>query len=73
MKLIFYRIQTVEVSLKREPTEKEKAILRGEDVDSELTMFDLDDLIDWDTEEVVNEDYSNDVWQHIPFNKILKK
>jgi hypothetical protein len=56
-KLIFERWQKVEVELKREPTQDERKILLGKDEDN--NMFSLpDDLIDWDTEEAVEEDYS---------------
>lgn len=55
MKLIFNRLQTVEVELIRSPTDEEEKILLGKH-DSE-SMFDLD-IIDWESEEVVDEDYS---------------
>ena len=55
MKLIFNRLQTVEVELFRSPTDEEEKILLGK-YDSE-SMFDLD-IIDWESEEVVDEDYS---------------
>lgn len=55
MKLIFNRLQTVEVELIRSPTDEEEKILLGK-YDSE-SMFDLD-IIDWESEEVVDEDYS---------------
>lgn len=55
MKLIFNRLQTVEVELIRSPTDEEEKILLGK-YDSG-SMFDLD-IIDWESEEVVDEDYS---------------
>lgn len=55
MKLIFNRLQTVEVELIRSPTDEEEKILLGK-YDSE-SMFDLD-IIDWESEEVFDEDYS---------------
>jgi hypothetical protein len=65
MKLKFSRVQEVEVELKRDPTVEELKILLGKD--SEATMFDLPkDLIEWDSEEVVGEDYSSNRHIYIP-------
>jgi hypothetical protein len=65
MKLTFSRTQKVEVELKREPTIEELKILLGKD--NESTMFDLpEDLIDWDNENVVDEDYSSNTNIYIP-------
>jgi hypothetical protein len=55
MKLIFNRLQTVEVDLTRTPTEEEEKILLGKSEDK--SMFDLD-IIDWESEEITDEDYS---------------
>ena len=64
-KLIFQRIQKVEVKFKREPTEEEMRILEGKD--ENLTMFDLpEDLLNWDNEEIVDEDYSCGISIDIP-------
>ena len=69
-KLIFHRVQKVEVELKREPTKEEVRILEGED--ENLTMFDLpEDLINWDDEEVVDEDYSSGISHNIPKNAVF--
>ena len=58
MKLIFERWQKVSVNLKRKPTNAELYILKGNSKNE--TIFDLsDDLIDWDSEEVLEEDYSD--------------
>lgn len=55
MKLRFSRVQRVEVELLREPTKDERNILLG--YDNETTMFDID-IIDWDSEDIIDEDYS---------------
>lgn len=35
-------------------------------------MFDLpNDLIDWDEEEVIEEDYSNNIQHYVGFNEII--
>ena len=70
MKLKFYRVQEVEVELTRKPTKEEIKILKGKD--DEQTIFDLEGLVNFDSEEVINEDYSNDVHQYIPFNEIVE-
>ena len=69
MKLKFYRVQTVEVELTRKPTSDEIKILKGQD--DEKTMFDLEGLVNFDTEDVIDEDYSNDVTHYISFNEII--
>lgn len=69
MKLKFYKTQTIEVELKRKPTKEEIKILEGKD--DELTIFDIDDLIDWNSEEVIDEDYSNNVQPYIGFNELI--
>jgi len=57
MKLKFSKVQEVEFELKREPTIEELKILLGKE--NETTMFDLpEDLIDWDSEDVVESEYS---------------
>jgi hypothetical protein len=64
MTLVFNRVQSIEVQLKRIPSTEEITILLGED--DELTMFDLpDDLIDWESEEIIGEDYSSDIKTYI--------
>jgi glyceraldehyde-3-phosphate dehydrogenase/erythrose-4-phosphate dehydrogenase len=69
MKLKFSRVQEVEVELKRDPTVEELKILLGKD--SEAIMFDLlKDLIEWDSEEVVGEDYSSNRHIYIPRPKL---
>ena len=68
-KIKVYRIQEVTFNLKREPTPKEKRILEGRD--EEFSLFDLD-IVDFDSEEVISEDYSNNVSQYIPFNQIYE-
>lgn len=56
-RLIFERWQKVSIELKREPTNEELKILLGKDEDE--NMFSLpDDLIDWNDEEILEEDYS---------------
>ena len=71
MKLKFSRVQEVEVELKREPTTEELKILLGKDI--EASMFDLpEDLIDWDSEDVVGEDYSSNTNIYIPKPEIIK-
>ena len=71
MKLKFSRVQEVEVELKREPSIEELKILLGKD--SEATMFDLPkDLIEWDSEEVVGEDYSSNINIYIPLPDTIK-
>jgi hypothetical protein len=71
MKLKFSRVQEVEVELKREPTIEELKILLGKDI--EATMFDLpEDLIDWDSEYVVGEDYSSNTNIYIPKPETIK-
>lgn len=70
MKLKFSRTQEVEVELKREPTIEELKILLGKDV--EENMFSLpDDLIDWDSEDVLGEDYSSNIHIYIPKPEIV--
>ena len=65
MKLKFSRTQEVEVELLREPTAEELKILLGKD--NEATMFDLpEDLINWDSEKVIGEDYSSNTNIYIP-------
>lgn len=57
MILRFERKQTVEVQLLREPTINERQILLGNNND--VTMFDIQDgLINWHSEEIVDEDHS---------------
>ena len=69
-KLAFSRVQRVEVELKREPTKEEVMILEGKD--EYLTMFDLpEDLINWDDEEVVDEDYSSGITRDIPRSAVF--
>ena len=71
MKLRFSRTQEVEIELKRQPTDKEMIILLGKD--EEENIFSLpDDLIDWDSEEVLNEDYSSNIHTYIPKPQIKK-
>jgi hypothetical protein len=71
MKLKFSRTQEVEVELLREPTSEELKILLGKD--REATMFDLpEDLIHWDNEEVVGEDYSSNCHAYIPRPEVIK-
>ena len=71
MKLKFSRVQEVEVELKREPTIEELKILLGKDI--EASMFDLpEDLIDWDSEDVVGEDYSSNTNIYIPKPETIK-
>jgi hypothetical protein len=71
MKLKFSRTQEVQIELLREPTVEELKILLGKDIES--NMFDLpDDLIDWDSEEVVGEDYSSNYFAHIPRPEVIK-
>lgn len=70
MKLKFSRVQQVEVELKREPTIEELKILLSKD--DESTMFDLpEDLINWDSEDVVGEDYSDNYHAYIPKPEII--
>ena len=70
MKLKFSRVQQVEVELKREPTIEELKILLSKD--DESTMFDLpEDLINWDSEDVVGEDYSDNYHAYIPKTEII--
>ena len=71
MKLKFSRTQEVEVELLREPTAEELKILLGKD--NEATMFALpEDLINWDSEEVVGEDYSSNTNIYIPLPEVIK-
>ena len=71
MKLKFSRVQEVEVELKREPTIEELKILLGKDI--EASMFDLpEDLIDWDSEDVVGEDDSSNTNIYIPKPETIK-
>lgn len=71
MRLKFSRTQEVEVELMREPTDEETKILLGRD--TEATMFDLpEDLINWDSEEVIGEDYSSHCNIYIPRPEIIK-
>lgn len=71
-KFTFSRVQRVEIELKRQPTDEELRILLGRDEDA--TMFDLpEDLIDWDTELVIDEDYSDNVHVRIPKNIYSEK
>ena len=59
MKLQFERWQRVKVTLLREPTNLELLVLNGKT--TEVSLFDLpDDLIDWETEEIIEEDYSQE-------------
>ena len=59
MKIRFGRKQYIEIELKRNPTKEETQILLGKD--EEKSMFELPlDLIDFDNEEIVEEDYSFD-------------
>jgi len=69
MKLKFYRVQEVEVELTRKPTQNEIKILEGKD--DSLTMFDLESLVNYDNEEIISEDYSNNVHQYIGYNKVI--
>jgi hypothetical protein len=71
MKLKFSRTQEVEVELLREPTAEELKILLARD--TEATMFDLpEDLINWDSEEVIGEDYSSHYNVYVPRPEIIK-
>jgi len=71
MKLKFSRTQEVEIELLREPTAEELKILLSRD--SEATMFDLpEDLINWDSEEVVGEDYSSNYYAYVPRPEVIK-
>lgn len=64
------RVQRVEVKFKREPTEEEMRILEGKD--ENLTMFDLsEDLLNWDNEEIVDEDYSCGISIDIPKSEVF--
>lgn len=70
MELKFSRVQEVKVELKRKPTHEELKILLGKD--NETTMFDLpEDLIDWNSEDVVGEDYSSHCNIYIPRPEII--
>ena len=72
MKLKFSRTQEVQIELLREPTHEELKILLGQD--NEASMFDLpDDLIDWDSEEVIGEDYSSNTNIYIPRPEVFKR
>ena len=71
MKLKFSRTQEVQVELFREPTDEELKILLGRD--NETNMFDLpNDLIDWDSKEVIGEDYSSNTNIYIPRPEVIK-
>lgn len=62
--LTYNRVQTVEVKLKRQPTEDEIKILLW---NGNENMFSLPlDLIDFDEEVVINEDYSFNCYPYIP-------
>lgn len=71
MKLKFSRTQEVLVELKRQPTDEELKILLGKH--DEENMFSLpEDLIDWDSEDIVGEDYSSNLHVYIPKPEIIK-
>ncbi len=71
-KLIFHRVQTVQIELLREPTEHEKLILLNKVEDE--NMFSLpNDIINWDDEEIIGEDYSTNIHVYIPENKLISK
>lgn len=55
MKIVFWRCQKVEAPLLRVPDEEEIDILKGND--DSVSMFDLN-IVDFDKEEVVDEDYT---------------
>ena len=64
-KIIFSRTQKVQIELKRQPTDEELNILLGED--EEENMFSLpDDLIDFDAEDILEEDYSPNSHVYLP-------
>lgn len=68
----FSRVQRVQIELLREPTDKELDILLGKD--DNLNMFCLPiDLINFDDEEVINEDYSSNVHIYIPKAEIINR
>lgn len=54
--IIYYRKQKVQAPLLREPNQEELKILLGKDDDA--SMFDLD-IVDFEKEEVLDEDYSS--------------
>ena len=66
MKLIIGRKQTVSLNFLREPSPNELVEL------SRGNFFDVDDLLDWDSEEIEDEDYSFNVNTIIPKPKIEK-
>jgi len=68
-KITFFRVQEVEIKLERQPTDEELKILLGKSQDE--SMFDLpEDLIDFEKEEVIGEDYSCDFYVYIPEVKV---
>lgn len=63
-KLIFYRVQRVEVPLLREPNTIEEYILLAKD--DNATMFDVSEgLLEFEKEEVIDEDYSSGITVNI--------
>lgn len=67
----FTRTQTVHLELKRMPTAEEMTILLG--VHDNENIFSLDDdLIDWENEEIIEEDYSSNVHTFIPKPEVIK-
>ena len=69
-KIIFSRTQKVQIELKRTPTDEELKILLGKNEDE--NMFDLpEDLIDFDAEEIIEEDYSSNYYAYIPKAKVV--
>ena len=69
MILQFQRAQTVEVELLREPTLEEMKILLGKDENA--SMFDLENIIDWDKEEIINEDHSFETFVKLEKPKLI--
>lgn len=57
-KIKIKRMQTVEVNLLREPKGMECTILNEHNELLPTSMFDVDDLFDWNNEVVIDEDYS---------------
>ena len=69
-KIIFSRTQKVQIELKRTPTDEELKILLGKNEDE--SMFDLpEDLIDFDAEEILEEDYSSNYHAYIPKAEVV--
>ena len=69
-KIIFLRTQKVQIELKRTPTDEELKILLEKNEDE--NMFDLpEDLIDFDAEEIIEEDYSSNYYAYIPKAKVV--